>query len=387
MRVRLSGNPNPEEVIGRDGIIAELWQRLEQGSVVITAERRMGKTSVIQKMNAQQPSRFIGDYQDLEDVSTPEDLVRNIYHKICELLSNKQQFTQRFQSLLKNWGGEKFLSFGLPQPKINWQQNLEMMIKDLSAQLEPEEIWIFFWDELPLAVEKIRRESGAAAAMSVLDCFRAIRQTYRNIRMVYTGSIGLHHVIDKLREAGYKNAPINDMYQCELLPLADEDALDLAQQLLIGENIATNSLPEVSAEIIQAVDAIPFYIHHVVDRLRGKSQPIATTDVMAVIDQSLEQINVWDLGDYEDRIQKYYLEDRYNLALQALDELAFTDRSLTRRDLLNLVKIQTANVDKEAFRKLLRLLEQDHYIAREVGGGYYFRFQLIKKYWQIQRHD
>jgi hypothetical protein len=387
MRVRLSGNPNPEEVIGRDGIIAELWQRLEQGSVVITAERRMGKTSVIQKMNAQQPSRFIGDYQDLEDVSTPEDLVRNIYHKICELLSNKQQLTQGLQNLLKNWGGEKFLSFGLPQPKINWQQNLEMMIKDLSAQLEPEEIWIFFWDELPLAVENIRRESGAAAAMSVLDCFRAIRQTYRNIRMVYTGSIGLHHVIDKLREAGYKNAPINDMYQCELLPLADEDALDLAQQLLIGENIATNSLPEVSAEIIQAVDAIPFYIHHVVDRLRGKSRPIAITDVMAVIDQSLEQINVWDLGDYEDRIQKYYLEDRYNLALQALDELAFTDRSLTFGDLLNLVKIQTADVDKEAFRKLLRLLEQDHYIAREVGGGYYFRFQLIKKYWQIQRHE
>jgi hypothetical protein len=387
MRVRLSGNPNPEEVIGRDGIIAELWQRLEQGSVVITAERRMGKTSVIQKMNAQQPSRFIGDYQDLEDVSTPEDLVRNIYHKICELLSNKQQLTQGLQNLLKNWGGEKFLSFGLPQPKINWQQNLEMMIKDLSAQLEPEEIWIFFWDELPLAVENIRRESGAAAAMSVLDCFRAIRQTYRNIRMVYTGSIGLHHVIDKLREAGYKNAPINDMYQCELLPLADEDALDLAQQLLIGENIATNSLPEVSAEIIQAVDAIPFYIHHVVDRLRGKSRPIAITDVMAVIDQSLEQINVWDLGDYEDRIQKYYLEDRYNLALQALDELAFTDRSLTFGDLLNLVKIQTADVDKEAFRKLLRLLEQDHYIAREVGGGYYFRFQLIKKYWQIQHHE
>jgi hypothetical protein len=387
MRVRLSGNPNPEEVIGRDGIIAELWQRLEQGSVVITAERRMGKTSVIQKMNAQQPSRFIGDYQDLEDVSTPEDLVRNIYHKICELLSNKQQLTQGLQNLLKNWGGEKFLSVGLPQPKISWQQNLEMMIKDLSAQLEPEEIWIFFWDELPLAVENIRRESGAAAAMSVLDCFRAIRQTYRNIRMVYTGSIGLHHVIDKLREAGYKNAPINDMYQCELLPLADEDALDLAQQLLIGENIATNSLPEVSAEIVQAVDAIPFYIHHVVDRLRGKSRPIATTDVMAIIDQSLEQINVWDLGDYEARIQKYYLEDSYNLALQALDELAFTDRSLTLGDLLNLVKIQTANVDKEAFRKLLRLLEQDHYIAREVGGGYYFRFQLIKKYWQIQRHD
>ncbi len=47
MQVRLSGNPNPDEVMGRDDIIAELWQRLEQGSVVITAEplyRRLSRS-------------------------------------------------------------------------------------------------------------------------------------------------------------------------------------------------------------------------------------------------------------------------------------------------------------------------------------------------------
>jgi AAA+ ATPase superfamily predicted ATPase len=385
MQVRLSGNPNPEEVLGRDTVIAELWQRLEQGSVVITAERRMGKTSVIQKMNAQQPPRFIGDYQDLEKISSPEDLVRNIYNKIFEVLSTQQQFKQVLQNLLKDWGGEKFLAVGLPKPAISWQQNLQSIIKDLSAQLESDEIWVFFWDELPLAVENIRREHGASEAMSVLDNFRSIRQTYRNIRMVYTGSIGLHHVISKLRDAGYSNSPINDMYQLNLPPLADEDALDLAQQLLIGENIATTGLTEVSNEIVQAVNGIPFYIHHVVDRLKGKSRPVEVTDVMLIISKSLEQINAWDLGDYEDRIQKYYLEGNYNLALQALDILAFADRSIAFGDLLNLVKNEIASAEKEGLRKVLKLLEQDHYIAREVGGGYYFRFQLIKKYWQIHR--
>ncbi len=385
MQVRLSGNPNPDEVIGRDAVITELWQRLKQGSVVITAERRMGKTSVIQKMNAQQPPGFIGDYQDLEQISSPDDLVRHIYNKICDVLSTQQQFKQKLQNLLRDWGGEKFLSVGLPQPKISWQQNLQIIMKDLSAQLDPEEVWVFFWDELPLAVENIRRECGESAAMSVLDNFRAIRQTYRNIRMVYTGSIGLHHAIAKLRDAGYNNAPINDMYQLNLPPLEDRDALDLVQQLLIGENIVTASLNEVSAEIVKAVNGIPFYIHHVVDRLKGKSRPVEVTDVMVVISKSLEQVNVWDLGDYEERIQKYYLEGNYNLALQALDTLAFAERSLSFGDLLNLVKLEIPIADKEVFRKVLKLLEQDHYIVREVGGGYYFRFQLIKKYWQIQR--
>ncbi len=385
MQVRLSGNPNPEEVIGRDAVITELWKHLRQGSLVITAERRMGKTSVIQKMNAQQPDKFIGDYQDLEKISSPDDLVRHIYNKICEVLSTQQRFRQVLQNLLKDWGGEKFLAFGLPQPKISWQQNLQIIIKDLSAQLEPEEVWVFFWDELPLAIENIRRVHGASEAMSVLDNLRAIRQTHRNIRMVYTGSIGLHHVIGKLRDAGYSNAPINDMYQLNLSPLTDDAALDLAQQLLIGENIATTSLIEVSTEIVSAVNGIPFYIHHVIDRLKGKNRLVESTDVMLIISESLEQVNVWDLGDYEDRIQKYYLEGNYNLALQALDTLAFTDRSISFGDLLNLVKVKISSVDKESFRKLLKLLEQDHYIAREVGGGYYFRFQLIKKYWQIQR--
>jgi hypothetical protein len=385
MRVRLSGNPSPEDVIGRDQIIASLWERLAQGSAVITAERRMGKTSVIQKMNAQQPPNFVGDYQDLEEISTPEELVRNIYNKICEVLSTQQRFKQVLQNLLKDWGGEKFLSVGLPHPKISWQQNLQIIIKDLSSQLDPNEIWIFFWDELPLALEKIRVNSGASAAMSVLDNFRSIRQTYNNIRMVYTGSIGLHHVIGKLRDAGYTNSPINDMYKLNLPPLANEDALYLAQQLLIGENIATTSITEVGNGIVEAVNGIPFYIHHVVDLLNGRSSPVDILDISAAITNALEEVNVWELGDYEERIQKYYLENNYKLALLALDKLAISEKLLSFTELLDLAKAEIDVVDKEDFRKVLKLLEQDHYVSREIGGGYYFRFQLVKKYWQIQR--
>jgi hypothetical protein len=385
MRVRLSGNPRPEDVIGRDQIIASLWERLAQGSAVITAERRMGKTSVIQKMNAQQPPNFVGDYQDLEEISTPEELVRNIYNKICEVLSTQQRFKQVLQNLLKDWGGEKFLSVGLPHPKISWQQNLQIIIKDLSSQLDPNEIWIFFWDELPLALEKIRVNSGASAAMSVLDNFRSIRQTYNNIRMVYTGSIGLHHVIGKLRDAGYTNSPINDMYKLNLPPLANEDALYLAQQLLIGENIATTSITEVGNGIVEAVNGIPFYIHHVVDLLNGRSSPVDILDISTAITNALEEVNVWELGDYEERIQKYYLESNYKLALLALDKLAISEKLLSFTELLDLAKAEIDVVDKEDFRKVLKLLEQDHYVSREIGGGYYFRFQLVKKYWQIQR--
>ena len=50
MRANPGGIVGPEDVIGRDDLIAELWQTLEKQSVVLTSERRIGKTSVIRKM-------------------------------------------------------------------------------------------------------------------------------------------------------------------------------------------------------------------------------------------------------------------------------------------------------------------------------------------------
>ena len=47
MRVNPGGHIPPSEVIGRDRLIANLWRHLERQGVVLTAERRMGKTSII----------------------------------------------------------------------------------------------------------------------------------------------------------------------------------------------------------------------------------------------------------------------------------------------------------------------------------------------------
>ena len=41
----------------------------------------------------------------------------------------------------------------------------------------------------------IVRHEGEAAAMELLDALRSIRQQHPSIRMVFTGSIGLHNII------------------------------------------------------------------------------------------------------------------------------------------------------------------------------------------------
>jgi hypothetical protein len=385
MRTNPGGGLAPEDVVGRDALIADLWDKLERHSVMMTAERRMGKTSVLRKMLAQQPQGVTAFYWDLENIRSPEALVREIFNKVSEDLGNSQKWQGKVQQLLKNWGlgGEKIAGVSLPKPDLTWQQHLQGMVRDLSAQVEDRERWLFLFDELPLAIDNIRQDQGASIAMEVLDTLRAIRQDYPQIRMVYTGSIGLHHVVAELRKQGYRNAPTNDLPPVEVEPLAEYDAWRLAQDLLIGEKVATDDLAAVSQAIASAVDGNAFYIHHCVARLKGIAQPIDVARVAAMLQAAVRQYDVWDLGYFVKRIGSYY-GDNAKLALLALDELAPAS-ALTIGDWWNRVSIQTPDLDKEAFRSTLNLLEQDHYICRNDAGAYRFRFSLVQRYWHQQR--
>ena len=60
----------PECVVGRDRLIAGMWKAIERESVVFTAERRIGKTTVMKKMEAEPVEGTIVLYADLEKVDT-----------------------------------------------------------------------------------------------------------------------------------------------------------------------------------------------------------------------------------------------------------------------------------------------------------------------------
>ena len=385
MRTNPGGSLKPEEVVGRDELISSLWDKLERHSVMMTAERRMGKTSVLKKMVAQQMEGCTAFYWDLEPVRSPEELVREIFNEVNAVLGSLQKWQGKLQKFLADWGlgGKKIMGVSLPKPALSWQQHLQGMVRDLSAQVGTEERWLFFFDELPLAIDNILKDRGASAAMSVLDTLRQIRQEYPQIRMVYSGSIGLHHVVAELRTQGYRNAPTNDMPLVEVGQFSADDAGDLARNLILGEGIVTDSLEDVSQAIASTVNEIPFYIHHSVATLKEMKIPVTTVQVEAMIQSSVRKYDIWDMGYYEKRIKGYY-GAQANLALLILDKLA-SGIAFVTGDLWDLVSAKLPELDKEVFRSTLNLLEQDHYICRNDEGAYRFRFSLVQRYWHQQR--
>jgi hypothetical protein len=385
MKANPGGILDPREVVGRDALIDDLWDKLQRHGVTMTAERRMGKTSILNKMRVKPPPGITAFYWSLEKVRSPEELVREIFNNVSKELGDNQKWQGRIQQFWKDWGlgGGTIVGVTLPKPELSWKQHLEGIVRDLATQVEGAdlELWLFLFDELPLAIDNIRQEKGVTAAMEVLDTLRWIRQNYPQIRMVYTGSVGLHHVVAELKTQGYRNAPTNDLPPFDVGPISVRDAEQLAQDLLVGEEIVVDDLTAVSKAIAAAVDAMPFYIHYVVDSLKGKMVTVA--QVETTIQASLCQYKAWDMDHYEERIKSYY-GDKAKLALLALDELA-AEAALSVADWRNRISLQTPDLDKEVLRSTLNLLEQDHYIERNTEGNYQFRFSIVQRYWQQQR--
>src|SRR5215213_287362 len=162
----------PSQIIGRDKLIRQLWRVLDGRGLVLSAERRMGKTSIIKKMVAEAPGDKLCFYQDLEGIRTPLEFVETIFGEVEKHLSRSRRLATKARGWLKEAAG---LEVGgvikFPQTiAAHWKSLLGRTIEDLTEQQEG--TVIFFWDEMPLMLYNIKEREGEAAAMEVLDALR-----------------------------------------------------------------------------------------------------------------------------------------------------------------------------------------------------------------------
>lgn len=387
MRVNPGGQLAPEDVIGRDALVATIWRTLERQSVILSAERRIGKTNMIWKMQAEAPADKLAIYRDLEGTKTPLEFAENVYRDVEQYLSTLHKTGTRMQSLLKHLGGIQVGALKLPEngSPPPWKDLLTATIADLAEQQD--RTVILFWDELPYMIYDIARTVSESAAMEVLDTLRQMRNQHKTVRMVFTGSIGLHNVITSFKKVGYANDPTNDMKLIDVPTLAPEYAEEVAHKLLQGEHIPTEDLPATARAIAQACDGNAFYIQFVVERLAQSGGPASPSAVEELIQDCLtDPQDGWHMRHYRERIETYYTapEDR-RFALALLDLVASSPEPLAFAALFNQLKAKIATDDEERARDVLTLLQRDHYLILERSGAYRFRFPLIQRSWRLQR--
>lgn len=385
MRANPGGRIEPQNIVGRDGLIAELWRELERRSVVLSSERRMGKTCVIQKMTAEAPEGTLPVLHDLEAVRSPLEFVEGVFHDVEGYLSGFRRVAVRARNLLAHLSGAEFRGVKIPEiAASHWKDLLEKLIQDLAEHLEG--TLVFFWDEFPLMIHNIKEKRGVEEATQLLDLLRSLRQMHPQIRMVFTGSIGLQNVIVGLKQDGYANEPINDMARVSLPPLALPDAEDLSRRLLEGEGLQAGNPHALVRSIARETDCIPYLVHHVVNAMAmDEGEPTPETVERIVLAGLTGVDDAWDMRHYRTRIDRYYSTKEIPYALGILDVLGASNIVLPFKDVFNGLKSQIETEDQERTREVLILLLGDHYVLQEGGGGYRFQFPIVRRWWRLHR--
>lgn len=387
MKANPGGQIDLKSVIGRDRLIQNVWEIVQQQSLVITAERRIGKTTVMKKMAAEPQTGWLPVYQDLENCHSAADFSMAVYKQVHHFLSGKGKLTRRSKELFGALGGTELGGiFKLPEKAATpWKDVLTKAIEDLMHENDEGTKLLFLWDELPFMLMNIRNGEGEQTAMQVLDHLRWLRQTHSGLRMIITGSIGLHHVLTSLKEKSYANSPVNDMATVDVPPLTEKDAASLASLLIVGEALKSPDTAVAAAAIAREADCFAFYIHHIVRGLKLLEWDANPENVAKVVATHLMDANdPWQLIHYRERISTYYPSDQKEVSL-ILDELAATKEKASVAELLAMLKGASQLDDRERLLRLLTLMERDHYLKRDETGTYSFRFPLIRRWWKLNR--
>lgn len=386
--------PNPggilqlDDIVGRESVVAYLQSTLDQQSILLTAERRTGKTHVLEKFKATAPANWVVIKRDIGAIRSAPEFVHYVMADIYPHLETKTNFRNWLQGLGEQLGGTQIGPIKLPNfAARQWKQVLEDAIAHLDDISAIERV-VFLWDELPWMLEIIAK-TNPQEAMELLDTLRALRQQHANkIRMVFTGSLGLHHIVRDLKEQGYNNTPVNDMLSIEVGPLALVDATALVQRLFT-DNSLTAAAQDLFEETASALDCIPFYIHHVVSALLKNpaswGQAVDMQTVNAVISHGIHSSdNPWDLQHYEERTLAYYGKQRAE-CLALLDVVASSADTLSIAETVKRARAAYPLVEQQQWMELLRLLERDHYFLRHANGEFGFKFTVVKRWWVWHR--
>lgn len=388
MKLSIGKTATGDNFFQRDKVIAEIYEALEEGqNLLLSAPRRVGKTSIIHYIKDNPSEDYYCVYVDTEDVSDSQTFFRVLLKAIFDI-ENKHRFLKTiekagkklkgFLSSIENVevGGVKIDFNDKSDEKLDYYEKFKDFLE--KVDLDGRTILLMV-DEFPVTIEHIRDEQGEQAARNFLKQNRAIRQNDKynqKIKFIYTGSIGLLSVVKKLNAT----ADVNDIQTYKLRPLSLKDALDLAQMLLANYDIETSEevLTYLLKEKIEWL--IPFHIQLAIKEIRDLYRREEREVNKSFIDEAFNELilngSIY-LEHYRGRLSQVFNRNELILVHELLKKLT-DDTSIAESHLYDLaVKHQL----EDSFKNILLTLEYDGYIAETNEKQWRFYSPILKKWW------
>ena len=136
MRPIIGGYVPPDRVVGRDAFIQKMWRTLENQSIVLVSERRIGKTSVIRKMAMDGREGWHPIFMVIEGVRSPTEFIFRIVDAVSPILSQKNRMWSRLQQVYEEIGGGKIGNWELPSIRSSWMRKIRLTSDTMRSALK-----------------------------------------------------------------------------------------------------------------------------------------------------------------------------------------------------------------------------------------------------------
>ena len=391
-----------ERFYNRQFEIEALTERAQDGThTLLTAQRRMGKTSLVREMlrRLEEDGRFHTIFVDLEAADTPEDAIAEIAARSRSASRAWERIKSRFSNVLQEVIDRvDSLSVSDIQVKLragidsgNWRQKGDEVFSALAGNEKPIVLAI---DELPILVNRLLKGQDyiitperKQAVDKLMSWLRKNGQEHKDrVTLILSGSVGLEPILQQAGLSAHANIYSSfdlkpwdeDTASGCLAALAETYSLDLS--LEVRQNMCRCLRWMVPHHVQQFFD----YLH---EHLRRTGRNKASLEDVELVysDDMLGSRGQADLDHYEGRLKMVLGTDLYRAALDLLTEAAVNDGRLNFNSVEQYLQHFPApdDANRSPIESVLHVLEHDGYLRRE-DKDYHFLSGLLQDWWRVR---
>lgn len=362
-----------DNFFGRSVELEDAWHRLEHSHLLVSAPRRVGKTSLLFRLRDQATSHGYEreHYIDVSPCTEPSEL----YAKLRPVWSSSLRRSARAL------GQSTQVSAKLDVPGFKTEVRLDpgqgpaqhQQLLDGLEALDGRTLLLI--DELPVVLARMLRSGAAHETVSaLLYALRTVRQQVVGVRWVFAGSVGLD---DLARRHGLTDT-INDLDLFRLGAFSEAEATAFVVEL--ASSRGSRFAPGAVEHLVSTMGwPLPYFLQLTVAVLPPHST-IGADEIDTALDEAVEAAQ--GMVHWRDRLQSLLSDDEYAVFRRFLT-LASVPNGVERGLLAVLVDEHTGSpTEAERIESTLHELAlRDGYLV-QVSGRYQFRSDFFRRWWR-----
>lgn len=362
----------------RSNITKDFWDKIKKGSnILITAPRRIGKTSLMFHFEDQPLENYELLYMIVESVNNENEYYRKLYNEVINLLKRRQKVWNQVTKLIKSKKVTSITKEGitLEDSELNYFEELVKIIKLVDLKNHKLVLMI---DEFAQAVENIIEDETERDAVHFLETNRELRQLpyiLDKIQLVYTGSIGLENIVSKINALN----TINDLYPLKVPQLTNDESKELIGKITEASDLFIQQ-EQINYLISKIEWLIPYYFQIIIEEL-DKIELLAGESITNnIIDEAID--NALEIRPYFEhwftRIRKAFKGTEFKFTKELLNKISGVNTFHSNEIHDMAIKFDI----EDTYKDIINALKHDGYINNHDDPKLYrFNSPLLKKWW------